>query len=180
MVATAKSASSLRISDQRFLVSEDEVQQNVFPVSLTICLKQLSSVYPRNLLICLCPVGLSLQRISELLKSFMWTRACEHEASGHQKDSSNLFFMVRWSIVDTQNNALDCPLILTHKLSAGWTPVPRQTSMHSCYSLIHRAISPSWLPQWEVEFGLVLWNTTEQLVLLACVLSLKLTVLQEH
>lgn len=90
-----------------------------------------------NLLDCFCLSVLSLHQNSCWLWPLRRTRACDCETSSccPEKISSTSFWLGGLQQISAISSLLLCLPVLTHKVSADSSPMPRQSSMHSCCCL---------------------------------------------
>lgn len=140
MVATYKATPNLQFHNKFFLVCKYEVHKSISPCWLLHHLwsGRLWPVHSRNPLDCYCPAALPLQKIVGWWKPSMRTRTCECEACLKKASAASSWWGV--SITHTITSPmLICLLILTHKLSADSSPIPRQSSMHFSCSLTYKA-----------------------------------------
>lgn len=141
MVTVPKAALEHPIPHQPVLLLRTSFQHSTSPCWLLYHLeKKLLSMHSRNLLDCLCPDVLSFKRILGSLKSpTKW--GCSYLS---MEGLIHAIFLVRWPIADPYYN--DLLLILAHKLWAGSSFTPRQSSMLSSWSLTRRVTHPPHLP----------------------------------
>jgi len=149
MVTAGKVTFDLHILKESFLVCEREVQQSSSPCCLLgcFCLEVVMNALQELLgLLVLCCVGPPADiRVAEVYRE---DQGLQIQGYFWLSVGGLLFFLVWWPTADTHYSVTHTGLllVLTCKLPAGLSSVPRQSSMHFSCSHTWRATLSSHLP----------------------------------